>query len=70
MLILQNQVDSRESIVSEHKELDNTMDDVNMWLQKHRSQLKIDASGNLVHIQAHRDKLQVFLCSLLVALRP
>lgn len=35
------------------------MEDVTRWLQKHRAQLKIDPSGSLTHIQAHRDKLQV-----------
>lgn len=57
--MFQDHVDSSTSIVSEHREMDNRMEDVTRWLQVHRSQLKVDASGNLTHIQAHRDKLQV-----------
>jgi len=50
--------------VTDHKLLDDSMQDVSSWLQKHRTQLKVDASGNLSHIQSHRLKLQVIRLNL------
>jgi len=52
---------------SEHLQLDSSLTDTERWLQKHRSQVKVDPTGSPAHIQAHRHKLQV--SSLLINTR-